>query len=209
MAWLRGVLPGWQLSGIDVAVDGLAWASQMGEQVAQASALEIPCRSASQDLIVTLDVLQHLPHPSGDVVAMSELRRVLKPSGYLLVRTNAQAFPHTPDDPAAMFRKYRTADLRSKLARSGLTPIRLSRVNALLGLAEIPRELRATRATGSAGYHGLLAEPKTPGPVDRLKRWWLEREGAAVAAGMTLPLGRTILALCRAAPSPPDVGGHV
>jgi hypothetical protein len=76
--------------------------------------------------------------------------------------------------------------------------VRLSRINAVLGLAEIPRELRARWASRTAGYHGLLAEPRSRGAADRLKRWWLGVEGRAVARGVRLPVGRTILSLCRA-----------
>jgi SAM-dependent methyltransferase len=198
MSWLRSLYPGWRFAGIDVAADGLRAARARGEDVTLASALDIPFPSASMDLVVTLDVVQHLPLPNGDLTALAEMRRVLRPGGLLLLRTNAQGFPRTEDDPAAQFRKYDVADLRRKLEASGLAPLRLSRVNALLGLAEIPRELRARRASGSAGYHGLLAAPRPPGRGDRLKRWWLGLEGRAVAAGVPLPIGRAILALCRA-----------
>jgi hypothetical protein len=91
----------------------------------------------------------------------------------LLVRTNARAFPATPDDAEFNFHQYRPAELRGKLVAAGFRVIRLGRVNALLGLAEIPRQLRARRQSG-AGYHGILA------------------------AGWPLPFGRTILALALA-----------
>lgn len=198
MGWLRSMYPGWRYVGLDIAPEGLAAARGFGEDVMRASALELPFPTGSADLVVTLDVVQHLPHPAGDLAGLTEMRRVLKRGGVLLLRTNAQAFPRTADDPGAMFRKYETDDLRDKLVRAGLAPIRLSRINALLGLAEIPRELRARREHGNDGYHGLLAAPRRPGAADRAKRWWLRQEGRAVAAGVRLPLGRTILALCRA-----------
>ena len=77
--------------------------------------------------------------------------------------------------------------------------LRLSRLNALLGLAEIPRELRAKRFQHTE-YHGLLAEPSTERSqiASVIKRTWLRLEGRLVAGGLQLPVGRTILALCRA-----------
>lgn len=198
MGWLRTLYPDWTFTGLDVAAEGLLAARLASEEVTLASALSLPFPSTCADLVVTFDVVQHLPLPDGDLAALSEMRRVLRPGGLLLLRTNAQAFPRTDDDPAAQFRKYGARALRGKLQAAGFEPIRLSRINALFGLAEIPRELRARRASGSAGYHGLLATPRAHGPADRLKRWWLQLEGRAVASGVRLPMGRTILALCRA-----------
>jgi hypothetical protein len=112
------------------------------------------------------------------------------------VRTNAQAFPHTPDDPVFNFHKYVPAELRAKLASAGLQPVRLSRVNALLGLAEIPRELRAKNQEHS--YHGILAHPRADSKASfEMKRGWLRFEGWAVRHGARWPLGRSIVALCR------------
>lgn len=198
MSWLRTLHPAWRFTGIDIALEGLRAARAGREDVARASALRLPFPTGCADLVVTLDVVQHLPLPVGDLEALAEMRRVLRPGGWLLLRTNAQAFPRTDDDPAAQFRKYDERSLQAKLQAAGFEPVRLSRINAVLGLAEIPRELRARRASRTAGYHGLLAEPRGRGSVDQLKRWWLRIEGRAVALGIRLPIGRTILSLCRA-----------
>jgi SAM-dependent methyltransferase len=197
--WLLGLLPGWKAAGIDVALDGLRAAPAQGATaVVAGSALDIPLADGSADLVVTLDVIQHLPLEGGDVRALREMRRVLRQDGTLFVRTNAQAFPVTPDDPEHNFHKYRVPELEGKLHEAGFRVDRLSRVNALLGLAEIPRELRADREQASS-YHGILAQPRGSGGLGgRLKRSWLGVEGRAAAVGLRLPLGRTILALCTA-----------
>lgn len=196
--WFSSLYPGWRVAGLDLAIDGLVEARARGVDVTRASALDLPHPDASVDAIVTLDVVQHLPLDGGDEVALREMRRVLRTGGVLLLRTNAQAFPRTPDDPAFDFHRYEPEELRSKLERIGFRVDRLSRINALLGLAEIPRELRAGRTQASA-YHGILARPSSPDRwTNALKRRWLRLEGSAVRAGLALPFGRTILALCRA-----------
>ena len=199
MAWFLASHPGWRATGIDVAPHGLRAARSLGlRDVLLASALDLPFGAATVDLAITLDVVQHLPLGGGDVAALREIRRVLKPGGYLFLRTNAQAFPHASDDPAYDFHKFRPAELRAKLQAAGFSVLRLSRLNALLGLAEIPRELRATRSDG-VGYHGILARPSgSRSMATTLKRSWLRLEGAAVRRGWRLPLGRTIVGLCRA-----------
>jgi hypothetical protein len=132
----------------------------------------------------------------------------LKPGGYVFLRTNAQSYPVVHDDLTYNFHKYTPNELRSKVEAAGLSPVRLSRVNALLGLAEIPRELRARRTDHSAEYRGILAEARPEPPFIRaLKRGWLKFEGRAVRYGVELPAGRTIVALCRKAPEVPGAPG--
>jgi ubiquinone/menaquinone biosynthesis C-methylase UbiE len=200
MEWLRTRLPGWETHGIDVALDGLRAGAAAGvTRLTAGSALAIPYPDASVDLIITLDVLQHLPLEGGDLRALKEMRRVLRDGGSLLVRTNAQAFPRAPDDPEHDFHKFEPDELRAKLRSAGFRVDRLSRINALLGLAEIPREIRAGRQQRST-YHGIMATAAGDGgPVAKLKKAVLRLEGRAVAAGIALPLGRTIVALCSVA----------
>ena len=164
------------------------------------SAANVDCTSASADVVITLDVLQHVPLNGGDLTALREMRRVLKPGGWLFVRTNAQSFPQTPDDHEFQFHRYEPLELRRKLESVGLQVRRLSRVNALLGLAEIPRELRARRSQKN-DYHGILATSNGNGSwTSAAKRAWVGLEGEAVRAGVRLPAGRTIVALCSAPP---------
>jgi SAM-dependent methyltransferase len=199
ITWFGLMYPGWRTIGLDVAPDGLAAGRARGtRRLLCGSALEIPLPSSIADLVVSLDVLQHLPLGGGDRRALAEMHRVLKPDGHLFVRTNAQAFPRTPDDPVFQFHKYDPGELRSVLDAAGFEVVRLGRVNALLGLAEIPRELRARR--DEHAYHGLLSQPRTDATiVGRMKRGWLRVEGGLLARGYTLPLGRTLMALCRRA----------
>lgn len=196
MEWFAHLYPEWRTIGLDVAPEALAAARAKGLTVMRASALDVPVRANSIDLVMTLDVLQHVPLGGGDTKALSEIVRVLKPGAHVFVRTNAQAFPHTPDDPAFNFHKYEPGELRDKLSQTGLRIIRLSRLNALLGLTEIPRELRAR--TQEHSYHGILATSGgPPGVLHRLKRQWLRLEGRAVRRGLQWPFGRTLVALCQ------------
>lgn len=196
MEWFRRQHPHWRAIGVDVAPEGLAAARARGNTVMRASALELPLPAQSVDVVITLDVLQHVPLGGGDARALGEISRVLRPGGYLFVRTNAQAFPHTADDPTYNFHKYEPSELAAKMESAGLHVVRLSRVNALLGLAEIPREWRARKQEHS--YHGILAQPRVdPTPVYWMKRGWLRLEGRAVRLGARWPFGRSIVALCR------------
>lgn len=202
MAWFRAAHPAWDVVGLDVAFEGLNAARAFGErELLAASALDLPFADQSMDAVITLDVLQHLPLRGGDSQALSEMRRVLRPGGHLLIRTNAQSLPYAADDEAFAFHKYEVPELRTKLKHAGFRAIRVGRLNALLGLAEIPREFAARRASSGDGHYvGLLATPANRHALGwRLKRRWLQVEAAAVCRGMSWPLGRTILALAQAA----------
>lgn len=198
MAWFRSLYPGWETAGVDVSPEAVAAARQTGAAVSSASALALPFADRSVDLVITLDVFQHLPLRGGDLVALAEIHRVLRSGGLLLLRTNAQATPRVEDDVAASFHKYEPDELDAKLRATGFDVLRLSRINGLLGLAEIPRELRAARTRRDSAYRGILADAREePGWSRELKEGWLRLEGRAVAAGARLPMGRTIVALCR------------
>lgn len=201
LAWFGAGHPRWHAVGVDLAWDGLRAVPAIPSGGAmRASALALPLPAACADLVVSQDLLQHLPLEGGDAQALSEIRRILKEGGAFVLRTNAQSVPRTEDDEDYQFHRYETPELRRKLMAAGFRVERIGRVNAILGLAEIRREWRAAQASGRA-YHGVLAEAPEPGRtrrLDRWKRWWLRMEGRAVLRGWSWPCGRTHVAVCRA-----------
>lgn len=202
LGWFTRHFGEWRTLGCDISADAVTAARHLGYDVTRASALALPHPSATADVVISLDVLQHVPLGGGDLVALREIHRVLKPGGWFFIRTNAQSFPATPDDHQFQFHRYEPKELRQKLTTVGFEVRRLSRVNALLGLAEIPRELRARQAQ-STDYHGILATSTgNRSWLSAAKRAWVGLEGRAVRFGVRLPAGRTIIALCRRANEP-------
>jgi SAM-dependent methyltransferase len=74
--------------GADVSIDALGRARGHGvERLIDASVVALPVVSERIDLVVSNDVLQHLPEGE-DARAVAETYRVLKPGGYFCLRSN-------------------------------------------------------------------------------------------------------------------------
>src|SRR5438094_3892512 len=70
--------------GLDFSADALALCrARTHARLLQGDAVSLPVRDASFDLVLSLDVLQHLPRPGGDARALAELARALAPGGRL------------------------------------------------------------------------------------------------------------------------------
>lgn len=118
----------------------------------QGSAVSLPFLSGSIDVAACLDVIQHLP-PGGDLLAMTELRRVLRPGGIAVLRANGAGLwpdPSRPDQP------YQVRIL-VKLAREvGLIVRRATYANCLPAVAtEILGQIRAASRHGHPQGRGL------------------------------------------------------
>jgi SAM-dependent methyltransferase len=200
MRWFATLRSGWRTFGVDPSLEGLRAAMNAGfSAIVAGSGTALPLVSAVVDLVISLDVIQHLPLDGGDRRTLSEMQRVLKPGGHLFIRTNAQGYPRVPDDVDAVWHKYDPDELAAKLKDAGFTVLRLSRINALLGLAEVLGEVRSGRAGHRHSSYDVVAAPvpEAGGWTTTLKRGWLRLEGRAVRAGLRLPLGRSLVALCR------------
>lgn len=68
-------------SGIDLSGGMLAKAAARGLQVAQASATDLPIKTASVDVAYSFKVLAHIPDIAG---TMREMARVVRPGGYVI-----------------------------------------------------------------------------------------------------------------------------
>jgi len=152
----------------------------------------LPFTDESFDLVVTNDVLQHVPEE--DVAAsLRELRRVLATEGSLLVRTNgSRRLRRERSD----WRAYDRATLRRELEVAGFVVERLTYANAALSLLAAARG-RVPHAP-SEERHGIPAGT-TGGLAAAVGRSTLRAEARWIESGRALPSGHTLFALA----SPP------
>ncbi|ATE63317.1 class I SAM-dependent methyltransferase [Rhizorhabdus dicambivorans] len=91
---------------------------------------DVPLDDGAYDLIVLLDVLEHIP---GDVEALTYLRGKLAPGGRILVTVPGAPWMWSAHDVAHHHqRRYTGARLRSVFGQAGLKPRYMSHFNSVL-----------------------------------------------------------------------------
>jgi SAM-dependent methyltransferase len=190
LAWARSIGTFDRLAGIDPSGEAieLARAALPNADLRVGSAHDLPFEDASFDLAVLNDVIQHV-HENEVAQSLRELRRVLRPSGALLVRTNGGLRGFRARDD---WRKYDRHSLAQTLRRSGLDVERLTAANTALSLLAAARG-RTPRAPTDVG-HGIPVD--RDGARARVGESLLRLEARYLRhPGRTLPYGHTLLAL--------------
>jgi len=183
----------WPVVPTDISADGLAYARTMGvERAVQSNICSLPFASGAFDLVLSIDVLPHLP-PGMDGQAAAEFARVLSPGGLALIRTSALDILRSRHSAFARERQRFTRRRLIGLAESaGLRVRRCTYINSLL----LPVALFKFRA-----WEPLLRRPAASGiqPVapwlDRLLYSALAVESRWIAAGRGFPAGQSLLLL--------------
>jgi SAM-dependent methyltransferase len=181
--------------GLDRAAAGLQFCRGRGHaRLIQGDATELPFAIDRFDLVLSCDVIQHLPRPQGDVRALAEIARVLVPGGHLLLRTNSRC-GYPEEEPEPDYHRYSLSELKGKLERAGLRPVKISYVNCLPALALTAlRKVKGHRPSGNDP--GLAARPQQPALVGRALYSMLMCEGVYMNhVNRSLPFGHSIIAL--------------
>jgi SAM-dependent methyltransferase len=184
------------VSGIELSPDAAETARRRGDFDVRIGRLEeLPWEDGTFDLITCLDVIEHTPD---DRLTLTELRRVSKPGGWLLVTVPAyQALWSRHDEANHHYRRYSRRTLRAPAQTAGWRVVRMTSFNSLLlapaaavRLAQRRRGLSANGdytpdlEIGPAWLNGALERPL------QLEASWLGRGGR-------LPAGLSLLAVLR------------
>ncbi|MDL2341613.1 MAG: class I SAM-dependent methyltransferase [Patescibacteria group bacterium] len=114
-----------RVENVDISDDAIAFMRQNGfKNVSKVTGIELPYNDNEFDIIVALDVLEHI---EDDSKALNEWRRVLKPRGNILITVPAYQWLWTSHDTSLQhFRRYTVTSLRSRAAEVRLTAVRQS-----------------------------------------------------------------------------------
>jgi SAM-dependent methyltransferase len=162
---------GWSPLALEYSEIGAELARSRGLRVSRADAHDLPLQDGSMGVVTALDVLEHL---KDDDRAARELRRVLRPDGFLVVAVPADpALWSAHDDAVGHLRRYTGESLCALLTGAGFDIQRMWSWNVLL------RPLAVLRRRKSAGSD-----------LDELSAVLNAGLRAVVALERVLPVGR-------------------
>jgi SAM-dependent methyltransferase len=121
---------GWRAVALEYTEDGAAVGRERGLPVLRADARTLPVASASLDLVVAFDILEHIDE---DFAAAGEIQRVLRPGGTALIAVPCDMRLWSAHDTAVgHVRRYSRETLVPVIEKAGLVIDELWSWNVLL-----------------------------------------------------------------------------
>jgi SAM-dependent methyltransferase len=187
-------------TGIDLTCSGLAYARRQGERlVVRASALLLPFSDDTFDLVSSFDVIYAFDDEQA-AQALREMRRVLRPGGYLVL--NVAALPILRGNHSILggeVQRYTRSSLRRHLRSAGFQIERLTYTNA--AILPIVAGVRFAQRLRQGGHQLSDVEMTVPAaPVNLTLSGLLAVESVALRF-VDMPLGSSLLTLARKASS--------
>lgn len=181
-----------QVRGIELSPEAAELARRRAHGEVKIGRLEeLPWESDTFDVVTCLDVIEHTPN---DRLTLTELQRVTRPGGFLLVTVPAYpALWSYHDEANHHYRRYSRRMLRASATGAGWRVERMTSFNSvLLAPAAAVRLVQRRRATQNGQSSDLHVGPAWLNDV-------LERpmalEASWLARGHTLPAGLSLLAV--------------
>jgi SAM-dependent methyltransferase len=180
------------VTGLELADASVAKAREreVGE-VVQGTLDAMPFAPASFDLAVSFDVIEHL---EDDRLALSELRRVVRPGGRLLVTVPAYPRLWSQHDVVNHhFRRYTLPTLEAAARAAGWRTVSSTHFNGLLlPAAVVHRGLQRLRPPSDETLSDL---ERTPGRLNGPLEVPLALEARLIGRGVRIPAGLSLMAL--------------
>jgi SAM-dependent methyltransferase len=189
-----GMLTGYEQYGVSFGVDTAAEAAHFcrlrGLRMMVGSGTELPLADESMDVVSALDVIEHVDDDRG---IMSEMRRVCRKNGVLLLTVPAFQFLWSSHDVLNHHRRrYIRGQIADLLRDSGFEPLKLSYYNSfLLPAAVVRKYVLRVRNHGPESHLDQV-----PGPINSIFRRVLSFEGPLLAR-RDFPIGASIICAAR------------
>ncbi len=186
-----------EAEGCDCAAEALKYCARRGfKRTRLADACDLPYEDGSFDLITCLDVLEHVRL---DALAFSELARVARPGGYLLVTLPASARLYSSFDClCGHLRRYSRSQVNELAAAAGVRLVRMTRYAALAHPFVLLYMKRGDLIRGRGRFRQQM---ETILPSSNAALSFLGEVEARVLRRWDLPWGSSLAALFRKPPT--------
>ena len=194
LSWLTQYAGSHRVVGIDLSPTALEFCRERNhQQLTQGSIAQLPFADSSFDLVTSFDAIQHVLN-QGDVRAIGEMYRVLRPAGFAFVRTSAYEWLRSGHDAALnVQRRYTLGELSDEMQRAGFTIRRATYANTLLLPVAVIKRLVLSRFGSAHAESEVKPWPKSWQWLNGLMSLPLKLE-AGVLRRMDLPFG--VSAIC-------------
>jgi ubiquinone/menaquinone biosynthesis C-methylase UbiE len=188
------LLPYGRTFGFDLTVEAMRRARAHGRPLVRADLEHIPFRSGSFDVATSFDVVQSVPD---DVKALTEMARVLKPGGHVVINVTAMDILRGDhSDVWGELRRYTPAKAARLVERAGLQPVRISFLFAslvplMLAVRQVQLLLRRFREP-----RGDVDLTVPPAPINAALTWVVKGE-AALGRRIPMPFGSSLLIVAK------------
>jgi len=183
----------WPVFPMDISRDGLRYARSLGVQrPIQGDACSLPFANGAFDLVLSLDVLPHLP-AGEEQRAIREMARVTAPGGLLVVRAAALSVLRSRHSEYVFERqRFTIGGIAGPMRESGLRVLRATYANAFLlpvAFAKFRIWEPLRRAPLASGVEAV------PPWLDRILHFPLALESAWLGSGHNFPLGQSLIVI--------------
>lgn len=190
----------WKPIGLDFSGAALKYCRQRGlPRILRADVTRLPVESGSIDLILALDLMEHVERHD---LMIREFHRVLRPGGCLMATVPAHPWLWSDHDVALHhFRRYTRGSLRALLRHGHLRPIKFSHAitftyPGIVAFRRIQRLLHGDPRRSSKGEGAKAHLIPLPAPVNAALTGLLGVE-AALLRRTNLPFGVSLVALAQ------------
>ena len=182
---------GWPIVPLDFSGDGLRYARELGVgNAVQGDIRRLPFGDAAFDLVLSVDVLAHLPR-GDEHAAAREMARVARRGGLVVVRTSALDVLRSRHSEFVQERqRFTRRRLMGLFAGAGMRILRCCYANSLLMPIALVKFRLWEPLSGKAAESGVQPVARW---LDRLLYATLAMEAAWLGAGHNLPPGQSLV----------------
>jgi len=181
-----------KITGIDIFPESVNYVKSLGFKVLEADAQELPLPNNSFDLVLVMDLLEHVEN---DEKVISEIHRVLKPSGFCIVTVPAFNLMWSPSDKTLKhYRRYSKNKLKKLVKNFIIKKIIYWNFFLFFPILLIRKFfdkylVRKTIILGDI--------PNFPNIINKLLSLVLKLENKLIKQGINLPFGVSIVCLLK------------